>query len=224
MRVTVLNRGKNAVGRELPDDVIWRSGDVTDPSSLDAAIGDDEYDCVVNFLSYDADDAERFVNFFAGRTRQYIHISSASVYGKPVLQTPIVESSPTHNVFSPTPAQSFGPSTRSRTRLRHAIFRSPSCDRRTRTTTPILRSREIGPVVNRIASGREIPVHGDGTSLWTLTHADDFAVGLVGLINNPRAIGETFHITGGDVYTWGPDLHDHRSGCGRGGALGPRAL
>jgi nucleoside-diphosphate-sugar epimerase len=56
--------------------------------------------------------------------------------------------------------------------------------------------------VERIARGATIPVHGDGTSLWTLTHAEDFAVGLVGLLGNPRAIGETFHITSDDVYTW----------------------
>ncbi|MGI5133100.1 hypothetical protein ACQEVB_40305 [Pseudonocardia sp. CA-107938] len=57
-------------------------------------------------------------------------------------------------------------------------------------------------VVDRIARGAEVPVHGDGTSLWTLTHAEDFAQGLVGLLGNPRAIGETFTITGSDVYTW----------------------
>nr|WP_221378979.1 NAD-dependent epimerase/dehydratase family protein [Actinoplanes polyasparticus] len=56
--------------------------------------------------------------------------------------------------------------------------------------------------VDRIARGEQIPVHGDGTSLWTLTHAEDFAQGLVGLLGNPRAIGETFNITGSDVYTW----------------------
>jgi nucleoside-diphosphate-sugar epimerase len=57
-------------------------------------------------------------------------------------------------------------------------------------------------VVDRIARGEEIPVHGDGTSLWTLTHAEDFAQGLIGLLGNPRAIGEVFNITGSDVYTW----------------------
>ena len=57
-------------------------------------------------------------------------------------------------------------------------------------------------VVDRIARGAEIPVHGDGTSLWTLTHAEDFAQGLVGLLGNPRTIGEVFNITGDDVYTW----------------------
>jgi nucleoside-diphosphate-sugar epimerase len=57
-------------------------------------------------------------------------------------------------------------------------------------------------VIERLARRAEVPVHGDGTSLWTLTHAEDFAQGLVGVLGNPRAIGETFHITGPDVYTW----------------------
>ena len=57
-------------------------------------------------------------------------------------------------------------------------------------------------MVDRIARGAEIPVHGDGTSLWTLTHAEDFAQGLVGLLGNTAAIGEVFHITGDDVLTW----------------------
>jgi len=202
MRVTVLNRGKNLVGRELPDDVTWRSGDVTDSSSLEAAIGDDQYDSVINFLSYDADDAQRFVDLFTGRTRQYVHISSASVYGKPVLQAPIVESSATHNRFLGY--------ARAKLRAEHVLEDAYATrDFPVTIVRPSHTYDDANPplpgawtVVNRIASGREIPVHGDGTSLWTLTHADDFAVGLVGLLDNPRAIGETFHITGDDVYTW----------------------
>ena len=57
-------------------------------------------------------------------------------------------------------------------------------------------------VIDRIARGAEVVVPGDGTSLWTLTHADDFAQGLVGLLGNARAIGEVFHVTSDDVYTW----------------------
>ena len=202
MQVTVLNRGRNSAGRELPDDVTWVSADVEDPASLEAAIGDAEYDSVVNFLSYDAEDARRFVDLFAGRTRQYVHISSASVYGKPVLQTPIVESTPTHNRFLEY--------ARAKLRAEHALEEAYATrDFPVTIVRPSHTYDDANPplpggwtVLARIAAGREIPVHGDGTSLWTLTHAEDFAVGLVGLLDNPRAIGETFHITGSDVYTW----------------------
>src|SRR4029450_6884264 len=50
--------------------------------------------------------------------------------------------------------------------------------------------------------GKEVVVHGDGTSLWTLTHHTDFAKGFVPLLGHPRTIGEAFHITGDDVLTW----------------------
>lgn len=202
MRVSVLNRGRNSAGRELPDDVTWLSGDVTDPASLQQALGDFEFDSVVNFLSYTAADAQRFVEIFTERTRQYVQISSASVYGKPVLQTPIVESSPTHNRFLAY--------ARDKLAAEHALEEAHSSSGFPVTIIrPSHTYDDANPplpgawtLVNRIASGAEIPVHGDGTSLWTLTHAEDFAVGLVGLLDNPRAVGETFHITGDDVYTW----------------------
>jgi nucleoside-diphosphate-sugar epimerase len=202
MRVAVLNRGNNSARRDLPQEVEWLTGDVTDDRSLLAAIGDRRFDAVVNFLSYDTDDALRMVDVFTGRTKQYVHISSASVYGKPVLQTPIVESTPTHNKFLEY----------ARAKLRAEVALQAAYAQDGFPLTVIRPSHtydDANPplpggwtVVDRIARGAEIPVHGDGTSLWTLTHAEDFAVGLVGLLGNPRAIGETFHITGDDVYTW----------------------
>jgi nucleoside-diphosphate-sugar epimerase len=202
MTVFALNRGSHSSGRELPADVTWLAGDVTNQKSLTKALGDHTFDAVVNFLSYDEEDAHRFVNTFEERTKQYVHISSASVYGKPVLSWPIVESTPTHNRFLAYARAKL----RAESELRYAYAN---------TGFPLTIVRpshtydDAGPpvmggwtLVDRIARGAEIPVHGDGTSLWTLTHAEDFAVGLVGLLGNSRAIGETFHITSDDVYTW----------------------
>ncbi|RKS77470.1 nucleoside-diphosphate-sugar epimerase [Motilibacter peucedani] len=202
LSVSVLNRGNNAAARSLPADVRLLTGDVTDDASLEAALGDEQFDAVVNFLSYDRDDAERMVKLFTGRTRQYVHISSASVYGKPVLQTPVTESTPTHNRFLEY--------ARAKIRAEQALQDAyASAGFPVTIVRPSHTYDDANPplpggwtVVDRIARGAEIPVHGDGTSLWTLTHAEDFAVGLVGLLGNPRAIGETFHITGDDVYTW----------------------
>jgi len=202
MQVAVLNRGNNSAARDLPDAVTRLTGDVTDDDSLTAALGDHRFDAVVNFLSYDADDARRAAGFFTGRTEQYVHISSASVYGKPVLQTPIVESTPTHNRFLEY--------ARAKLRAEQALQQAFAVDGFPVTIVrPSHTYDDANPptpgawtVLERLASGQEVPVHGDGTSLWTLTHAEDFAQGLVGLLGNPRAIGETFHITGDDVYTW----------------------
>lgn len=202
MRVHVLNRGHDSAGRVLPPEVHRLVGDVTDAASLRAALGDLRFDAVVDFLSYDTGDAERAIEVFTGRTRQYVHISSASVYGKPVLKTPVTESTPTHNRFLAY--------ARAKLRAERTLL-----DAHARAGFPVTVVRpshtydDANPplpggwsTVDRIARGLVIPVHGDGTSLWTVTHAEDFAQGLVGLLADPRALGETFHITGDDVLTW----------------------
>jgi nucleoside-diphosphate-sugar epimerase len=202
MQVYGLNRGNNGAGRALPEGVTWLRADVTDEESTMRAIEGLDFDAVVNFLSYDAGDAERSIKMFGGRTKQYVQISSSSVYGKPVLQVPIVESTPLHNRFLEY----------ARAKLRaEEVLKRANRDEGFPVTIvrPAHTYDDANPplpggwtVVERIARGAEIPVHGDGTSLWTLTHAEDFAVGLIGLLGNPRAIGEAFHITGGDIYTW----------------------
>ncbi|GIH15460.1 NAD-dependent epimerase/dehydratase family protein [Rugosimonospora africana] len=203
MRVSVLNRGHNAAGRILPDAVETLVADVNDDASLAAAVGGRTFDAVVNFLSYDAADARRMVAFFDGRTRQYVHISSGSIYAKPVWQIPISESTPT----APNPHLEYA---RGKWRAEQALYEAHTSDSFPLTVVRPSHTYDDGnpplpggwTAVDRIARGDEIPVHGDGTSLWTLTHAEDFAQGLVGLLGNPRALGETFNITSSDVYTW----------------------
>jgi nucleoside-diphosphate-sugar epimerase len=203
MAVTVLNRGANAAGRSLPAAVEQLTGDVAEDGSILAAIGDRTFDVVVNFLSFDDDDVARKVALFSGRTRQYVHISSASIYAKPVLVTPIAESTP----IGPNPPLPYA------TAKWRAELALAKAHREQGFPVTVIRPShtydDANPplpggwtVIDRIMRGAEIPVHGDGTSLWTLTHAEDFAQGLVGLLGSDRAIGETFHITGDDVLTW----------------------
>ena len=131
-----------------------------------------------------------------------MHISSASVYAKPVQRTPVVESSALHNRFSAY--------ARAKLRAEQALQLAWAEEGFPVTIVrPSHTYDDAHPplpggwaMVDRIARGAEIPVHGDGTSLWTLTHAEDFAQGLVGLLGNTAAIGEVFHITSDDVLTW----------------------
>ncbi|WP_243062313.1 NAD-dependent epimerase/dehydratase family protein [Humibacter sp. RRB41] len=203
MHVTVLNRGASRVQRELPASVERITADIADEDAVTAAIADRSFDSVVNFVSYDVDDVQRMLRIFTGRVGQYVHISSGSIYAKPVLQTPITESTPT----APNPPL---PYATAKWRAERALL-----DAHTASGFPVTVVRpshtydDQNPplpggwtVVDRIARGIEIPVHGDGTSLWTLTHAEDFAQGLVGLLGDSRTIGEVFNITGDDVYTW----------------------
>lgn len=202
MSVYVLNRGNNAKHRALPDSVTWLRADIADPDSVREAIGDLTFDAVANFLSYNAADAAAAVRLFSGRTGQYVHISTASLYRKPVLQWPIVESNLRDN-----PYVSYS---RDKIAAEDALLEARASDGFPVTIVrPSHTYDEAQPpvpgdwtAIDRIARGAEIIVPGDGTSLWTLTHADDFAQGLVGLLANPRAVGEAFHITSDDVYTW----------------------
>jgi nucleoside-diphosphate-sugar epimerase len=202
MQVAVLNRGKNSAQRDLPKGVESITGDVSDDASLAAALGERRFDAVVNFLSYDEGDVRRMVDLFGGRTAQYVHISSGSIYAKPVLQSPITESTP----IALNPALEYA---RAKYRAEQALRDAEREGFPITIVRPSHTYDDANPplpgawtMVDRLLAGKEIPVHGDGTSLWTLTHAEDFAQGLVGLLGNPRTIGEVFNITGEDVYTW----------------------
>jgi nucleoside-diphosphate-sugar epimerase len=203
MNVSVLNRGSNGAQRELPDSSERLTGDITDDESVRSALDGRAFDAVVNFLSYDEDDVERMVRLFAPITRQYVHISSGSIYAKPVRQTPITESTP----VGPNPPLPYATAKWRAEQALATAYREKGFP--VTVVRPSHTYDDANPplpggwtVVDRIARGAEIPVHGDGTSLWTLTHAEDFAQGLVGLLGNSRAIGETFNITGDDVFTW----------------------
>src|SRR5260370_5062165 len=200
--VYVLNRGRNATHRSLHESIIRLQADISDQASVLQAIGALKFGAVVNFLSYNAQDAGAAVAMFRGRTHQYVHISSASVYRKPTLQWPIVESNLRQNPFVSYSREKIA----AEDELMRAYMAEgfPVTVVRPSHTYDAAQPPIPGDwtVIDRMARGAEVVVPGDGTSLWTLTHANDFAQGLVGLIGNPRAIGEAFHITSDAVYTW----------------------
>jgi nucleoside-diphosphate-sugar epimerase len=197
----VLNRGATSI-RELPPDVRFLKADVRDSSAVRAAIGAHEFDCVANFLAFTPEHIEADLESFAGRTGQYVFVSSASAYQKPVGRLPISESTPLRNPIWP-----YSQAKIACEELLVGAYRGngfPATIVRPshtydRTQVPC----EGGwTVIDRMRRGLEIVVHGDGTSLWTLTHSSDFAKGFVGLLGNPQAIGDSFHITSDEVLTW----------------------
>jgi len=201
MDVYVLNRGNNTRRRVLPAGVTQLIGDVSNPETVRAAIGDLHFDAVVNFVSFTGDDTARAIDAFSGRTDHYVHISTASLYRKPIRQVPIVES----NVIG-NPLVSYS---QDKLDAEHILTQAYDDGFPATIVRPSHTYDETNPplpgdwtALARLERGAEIVVPGDGTSLWTLTHAADFALGLVGLLANPRAIGEAFHITSDDVYTW----------------------
>jgi nucleoside-diphosphate-sugar epimerase len=200
--VHILNRGRNASARPIPDEVSVHVADVHDVNAVLDALNGHQFDCVVDFLSFGEKDAAEAVRIWTGRTGQYIQISSASIYRKPVRRVPFVESTPRHNPFLPYARSKIAAENVLRAAYEETQF--PATIVRPSHTYDDARPPLPGDWTawERLVRGHEIVVPGDGTNLWTITHASDFAVGLVGLVANYQAIGEDFHITSGEALPW----------------------
>jgi nucleoside-diphosphate-sugar epimerase len=196
--VTVLNRGRSA----LPEGVRGLVGDAGDAASIEAAIGEESFDVVANFRSFSPQQTADDIRIFSGRTAQYLYISSASAYQKPIAQLPIVESTPLRNPFWQYSRDKIASEDLLVAAYRDAGF-PMTIVRPSHTYGASLVPLEGGwTALQRIVDGRPIVVHGDGTSWWTLTHSRDFAAAFVGLFGNPHAIGQAVHITSDESLTW----------------------
>ena len=198
----LLNRGRRGVTIEGAHAVV---ADVGDAASVAAALGSERFDAVVDWTAYVPQDVERDLALFGPRTKQYVFISSASAYEKPPRSPFITESTPLKNPFWEYSRNKIACEDRLVRAYREQDF--PVTIVRPSLTYDTVLPIAIGgwgctTLLDRLKSGRPIIVHGDGTSLWTVTHADDFAKGFVPLLGHPAAIGQCFHITSDEVLTW----------------------
>lgn len=199
--LTLVNRGVSET-RPAIEGARHLTGDATDAASIAAAIGTGDYDVVVNFRSFTPDQVKRDIELFSGRTSQYVYISSASAYQKPVARLPITESTPLKNPWWQYSRDKIASEDALVAAYRDADFPA-TIIRPSHTYDRTLIPMDGGwTILDRMRRGEPVVVHGDGTSLWTLTHTRDFAVALVGLLGHPAAIGDTFQITSDDVMTW----------------------
>ena len=196
----ILNRGKSI--RPAPKGAIHLHGDIRHPSSVTRILGELTFDAVVEWMAFTPDHIQSDIELFKNRTGQYIFISSASAYQKPLSFLPITESTPLHNPFwqysrNKAACEQILEQAGRESNFPFTIIRpSHTYDR---TLLPFYGGYTT---VARMRSGRSVVVQGDGTSLWTLTHNRDFAVGLVGILGNPHAYGQSFHITSDEILTW----------------------
>ncbi len=202
MDLFLLNRGKRGVSiagaRTIP-------GDISRPDDIARTLGEEQWDAVVNWIAYVPQEVERDIALFGGKTRQYIFISSASAYQKPPTFPVITESTPLFNPFWEYSRNKIACEERLNRAYREDAF--PITIVRPSFTYDTVIPLAIGgwdeyTAVDRMKKGKKVIVHGDGTSLWTITHSEDFAKGFVGLIGNRRAIGHPFTITSDEVLTW----------------------
>lgn len=201
----LLNRGTHL--NEVPDGVTSLIADINDEEAVLRVLGDLQFDVVCEFIGFVTSQVERDIRLFNGRTRQYMYISSASAYQKPLSSPYITEGTPLSN---PHWQYSRDKIACEELLMRHyreegfpiTIIR-PShtyCERS--VPVAIHGTKGSWQVLQRMLDGKPVIIPGDGTTLWTLTHNSDFAKAFVGLMGNKHAIGETFHITGDENLTW----------------------
>lgn len=198
--VTILNRAASRA-RSVPAGVEVVVADIRDAAAVATALGARTFDVVADFVTFLPEHARAAVELFRGRTGQYLFISSASAYQKPPARLPITESTPLRNPFWQYSRDKIACEDVFTAAYREdgfpvTVVRPSSTYDHTRL--PLLFGWTD---VHRMQEGLPVIVHGDGTSLWTLTHTDDFAVGFVGLFGLPVA-GEAFTITSDDVLPW----------------------
>ena len=197
----VLNRGRSE-RHPLPADATVLRGDIRDPASVAAAVGSREFDAVVDWVAFTPEHVRADIALFGRRTRQYVFISSASAYQTPPARLPVLESTPLRNPFWAYSRDKIACEDVLVTAYRNEGF-PVTIVRPSHTYDKTLVPFEGGwTILRRMRQGKPIVVHGDGTSLWTLTHHRDFARGFVPLLGHLRTIGEAFHITSDDVLTW----------------------
>jgi len=203
--VSILNRGRNEKGRKLPEGIFQFQADIRDPQAVRKVLSGQHFDVVADFICFDKEQAQSEVTIFKELTEQYIFISSASVYHKPVLSLPITESTAAYNPFwlysqKKIACEQFFLAAYQEQGFPVTIIR-PS-----HTYSAIYFPFPFGgadfTLPARMLKGEEVIVHGDGETLWTLTHATDFASAFIGLCGNRQALGEIFHITSDEVLTW----------------------
>lgn len=201
----LLNRGTRRV--EMPAGIRQVTADINDELRVRQLLGDERFDVVCEFIGFVAGQVERDIRLFAGRTRQYVYVSSASAYQKPVSNYVITEGTTLAN-----PYWQYSRDKIACEQLLMRAFREQGFPVTIVRPSHTYSERGIpvsvhGPkgswqVLQRMLNGKPVIVQGDGSSLWTLTWNEDFARGFIGLLGNPKALGEAFQIMSDESLTW----------------------
>lgn len=186
-------------------DVHTLVADINNTAEVNQVLKNLKFDVVVNFIAFTPQDIERDFHVFQNRARQYIFISSASVYQKPPFFPVITESTPLCNPYWDYSHNKILAEEKLQQLYRDHNF--PITIIRPSLTYQYVIPVAIGSwtdftIIDRIRKGKPIIVHGDGSSLWTITHSKDFAIGFAGLLGHQQAIGHAFHITSDEILTW----------------------
>jgi nucleoside-diphosphate-sugar epimerase len=201
----LLNRGTRT--ESLPDNVNILQTDINDEDNVSQLIKNLNFDVVVDFIAFHPDQLERDYRLFHGKTKQFIFISSASAYQKPLSDYRITESTPLSNPYWEYSRNKIACEEYLMKQYRDNGFPitivRPSHTYDERSIPLGIHGRNgTWQVARRMLDNKAVIIHGDGTSLWTMTHNSDFANGFIGLMGNIHAIGESVHITSDETVSW----------------------
>jgi nucleoside-diphosphate-sugar epimerase len=205
VELTLLRRGQRQAG--LPANICTVTADIHDEAAAAYALGNQTFDAVVDWIAFTPAHVERDIRLFRSRTRQFIFISSASAYQRPVAHYLITESTPLANPFWQYSRDKIACEERLLLAFREegfpvTIVRPSLTYGETQIPLAVNSWQRSFTAVDRMRRGKKVIVPGDGSSLWVITHSSDFAQGLVGLLGHPQAIGQAFHITSDEAMTW----------------------
>jgi nucleoside-diphosphate-sugar epimerase len=197
----LLNRGQTSE-RPAPKGAHILQGDIHNKNSAEKALGNLTFDSVVDWIAFHPDDIENDINLFRSRTKQFVFISSASAYQSPPVRLPITESTPLHNPYWEYSRNKIACEKRLMKAYREENF-PVTIVRPSHTYDKTMIPLKGGyTTIDRMRKGKKVIVHGDGSSLWVLTHHKDFAKAFNGLLGNSHTIGETFQITSDELLSW----------------------
>jgi nucleoside-diphosphate-sugar epimerase len=205
IELTLVTRGQHQT--QLPEGVKTVVADMKDVAAARRALDGMTFDAVVDWIAFTPEDIERDLELFRGRTRQFVFISSASAYQKPVSHYRITEGTPLANPFWDYSRNKIACEERLMKAYRDEGFPitivRPSLTYGD-TQIPLVTNSWEKPytIIDRMLKKQKVIVPGDGTSLWVITHNSDFAKGLVGLLGHAQAIGHALHITSEEAMTW----------------------
>ncbi len=200
--VTILNRGTH--NDEVPEGVEIIIGHINHEDEVNQLLKGRHFDTIVEFVGFTVDDIKRDVRLFKGICDQYIFISSASAYQKPVIDYPITEETPLDNPYweysrNKADCESY---LKTVDDFNWTIVRPSHTYNNKMIMSSVSWWGAEYAHIKRLKEGRPVIIPGDGTSLWTITHASDFANSFIYLFGNKKTYHETYHITGERVYTW----------------------
>ena len=181
--------------------------DINDEPTVAEAIKDIQFDAVCDFIGFVPEQLERDHRLFKGKTRQFMYISSASAYQKPLSSPYITEGTPLANPHWEYSRNKIACEEYLMKQYREQGFPvtiirpSHTYDDRS-VPLGVHGNKGSWQVIRRMLDGKPVIIHGDGTSLWTMTHNTDFAKGFIGLMSNAHAIGNAFQITSDESLTW----------------------